>query len=148
MPLHVMSRSQLNCVGLPFQVVLHCSGIPCLFFYVYLAQSGQCLLSKADASFCLILPVPCSRFCQFDILSAYHWSVTQTSLFLNFSIKSCRTMIQLFCTFLLTNKIYCEYSQGLEKFLFLCHDPIYSQNKNNFQKRQHHSCYIFYLSTP
>ena len=51
-PLHTMFRSYLNCIGLLFQV-LHCSEIPSLFFYVYLAQSDQCLLSRADASFCL-----------------------------------------------------------------------------------------------
>ena len=31
-PLHVMSRSYLNCIGLLFQVVLHCFWIPFLFF--------------------------------------------------------------------------------------------------------------------
>ena len=67
--------------------------------------------------------------------------------FLNLSIKSCRTIIYLSCTVLLTNKIHFEYSQGLEKFLFIYHSHIHSQNKNNFQKGQHHSCYIFYPST-
>ena len=47
--------------------------------------------------------------------------------FLCLSIKSYRTIIWLSCTFLLTNKIYSEYSQGLEKFLFVCHNPIHSR---------------------
>ena len=74
-------RSYLNCIGLLFQVVLHCFGIPIFVFFmcVTLSQTSV-LLSRAGVSFCLILPATCSRFCQFDVLSACHWSVTQPSL--------------------------------------------------------------------
>ena len=46
--------------------------------------------------------------------------------FLNLTIKNCETIIWLSCTSLLTNKIYCGYFQWLDKFLLLCHHPVYS----------------------
>ena len=72
-------------------------------------------------SFCqhLVPDFASLMFCQHVI----GLSLNPASL-LDISIKSCRTIIQLSCTILLTNKIYCDYSQGLVTFLFLCHSPV------------------------
>ena len=127
--------SRLLCISLGYHIC---------FFYVCLAQSDQCISSRADVSFCLILPAPCSRFCQFDVLSTCHWSVTQPSLLFKSQYKNCRTIIQLTCTFLLTNKIYCEYSEGLEKLLFLATILYVVKTKITFKK--HNITYVIFFT--
>ena len=120
-----------------------------LYFFMYISLSQTSVYCPQQmplfVSFCqyLVPDFASLMFCQHVIGQ----SLSQAS-FSNINIKSSRTIILLSWTFLLTNKIYCVYSQGLEKFLFLCTNPIYSQNKNNFQKEPHHSCYIFCPSTP
>ena len=127
-------------------VKLFCTALAyhlCFFMCISLSQTSVYCPEQMPlfVSFCqyLVPDFASLMFCQHVIGQ----SLSPAS-FLNLSIKSCRSIILLSCTFLLTNKIYCEYSQGLYKFLFLYPNAIYSQNKNNFQKGQHHSCYIFY----
>ena len=129
------SRSYLHCNGLLFQVVVHFPGIRYLFFFMCVSLSQTSVYRPEQmslfVSFCqhLVPEFASLMFCQHVIGQ----SLSPAS-FLNLSIKSCRTIIQLSCTVLLTNKIYFQYSQELEKFLFICYNHIYSQNKNNFQK--------------
>ena len=106
---------------LTFQVFLHCSGIPFLFFYVCLAQSDQCLLSRASflSHFVItlfqILLYASLMLCQHVIGQSLSPASSR-----NVSTKSWGTIIQLSCTILLTKKIYCKYSQGQKKVLFHC----------------------------
>ena len=134
------SKSYLNCIHLLFQVILHCSRMPSLFFLmcVSLSQTSVCCAQQMllFVSFCQ-RPVP--DFASLMLCQHVIGQSLSPASFLNLGIKTCRTIMQLSCTFLVTNKN--------EKFLFLCHNPTYNQNKNNFQKGQYQSCYFFYPST-
>ena len=74
-------------------------------------------------SFCqhFVPDFPSLMFCQLVIGQSF-----SPASFLNLSIKSCRTIIELPCTFLLNNKLYCECS--LEKFLFYATIIYYSRD--------------------
>ena len=96
-PLHAISRSylsfKLNCIGLLFQFVLHCSGIPSLFFMcISLSQTSVYCPAQMPlfVSFCqYLVPAFASlMFCKHVISQ----SLSPVS-FLNLSIKSCRTII-------------------------------------------------------
>ena len=93
----------------------------CFFMCTSLSQTNVYCLEQMPlfVSFCqqFVPDFTSLMFCE----PVIGQSLTPPS-FLNLSIKSCRTIIWLSCTFLLTNKIYCEYFQGLNKFFFLCHN--------------------------
>ena len=127
---------RLLCISLGYHI--------CFFFMcVSLSQTSVYRPEQMPlfVSFCqhLVPDFASLMFCQHVIGQ----SLSPAS-FLNLSIKNCRTIIYLTCIFLLTNKIYCEYSEGLEKLLFLATILYVVKTKMTFKK--HNITYVIFFT--